>query len=216
MMSQDSSLLETWRSFAARRRIKLNRIILIVVLLFLTHPRIRVFFWFGFAIALAGALLRVWAKVAPSWRTLNPGSPSGADFSLTTLLSGGPYRMVRHPAYLGTMIEALGIWVACFSFSKMFSWIAFGIFLLFYFFFIYKESIILEEDALSLRWPAQWENYSSVTPALIPTRDSLARLGWPDWRRLDWGELESTREWKNFLACIGVFALLWLKLIYRI
>ncbi|MEK7288028.1 MAG: hypothetical protein AAB091_05670 [Elusimicrobiota bacterium] len=217
-LEQVSGFIESMRRLAARRRINLNRIVLVFVLVFLTRPRNRVFFILGLTVALAGALLRIWARISPGWRRESlPGAPaSPAGVSLMKTLSSGPYRIVRHPMYLGTMIEAVGIWVSCFSFGRMFSALFLGVFLALYFFFVYKEAVLIEEEELLVRWPLEWQDYSAVTPALIATKESLRFLVWPDWSALDWKNIETTREWKNFLAYLGVFAFLWFKLVYKI
>ena len=75
------------RQFAVRRRVILNRLFFVLILLFLAHPRNRTFFGLGFLVGLVGSLLRVWAK-----GTLVKGG--------ATLTIAGPYRFFRHPIYI--------------------------------------------------------------------------------------------------------------------
>ena len=66
-----------------------------------------------FAVAGAGLVLRSRAELGPAWSFV-PKADQG-----TGLVTTGPYRLVRHPIYLGlsmlTMGEALafGSWLAC-------------------------------------------------------------------------------------------------------
>ncbi|MBI4667831.1 MAG: hypothetical protein HY747_01395 [Elusimicrobia bacterium] len=190
------------RNLAARHRVRLNRVVFVLILVVLSHPRIRFVFAFGFIIALIGATLRLWASLIP------PNEPDG-------LITNGPYRFVRHPMYLGTMIEACGVWLACFSFRYFFSFVLFGIILGSYMLFVYKEAILIEEEELSQRWPSQWEAYISRTPILLPAKTALTGLKNFNRQMLDLSRLEK-KEWKNYLACIGVFAFLWFKLVYKL
>ncbi|MBI4368694.1 MAG: hypothetical protein HY547_00535 [Elusimicrobia bacterium] len=200
-MSRAEIAMNRLRQTAIKRRIKLNRVMLAALLLFMTHPRSHVFFFFGLMIALAGSLLRLWARLA-------------LDDAGGELQQSGPYQIVRHPLYLGTILQAVGMWVACFSFRKVFSFGLLGFILVAYFLFIYKEAILLEEEGLSLRWPKNWDCYMMETPALIPKADFLDRLDWSHWRWSKIMDMPDSRELRNFMACLGAFAVLWLKLIY--
>ena len=116
---------QSLRQLAARHRIRLNRVVLAFVLIILSHPLSRIFFAVGFVIALLGALLRLWARLTCSLQ------PEG-------LITAGPYSVVRHPMYLGTLLEALGMWMACFSFRRPISFALLGLGLGAYFLFVYK------------------------------------------------------------------------------
>jgi protein-S-isoprenylcysteine O-methyltransferase Ste14 len=77
------------------------------------------------------------------------------------LATDGPYRFVRHPAYLGMTIALLGATIA------MRSWPA--ILVLFFLFLpseIYRAK--LEEQALARKFGPQWESYAEQTPFLLP------------------------------------------------
>ncbi len=54
--------------------------------------------WIGLAVAMAGALFRIWA--------------SGHIDKGKVLAQGGPYALTRNPLYLGSFVMALGVLVA--------------------------------------------------------------------------------------------------------
>lgn len=191
------------QEFAVRRRIKLNRVILVFILVFLAHPKNHIFFGVGFMAGLIGALIRIWSKVIME--------PSGGGLPNT-----GPYRLVRHPMYLGTIAQGLGIWAACLSFGRFFSFCFLGVVLAIYFLVVYREAIVVEEERLAERSPQEWEEYVARTPALIPRKESLTHFSWSDIGQLDFRRLKHSTEGRNFLALLGVFAFLWFKLVYRL
>ncbi|MBI2070106.1 MAG: isoprenylcysteine carboxylmethyltransferase family protein [Elusimicrobia bacterium] len=203
MDNKSATFLERLSRWAVPRRITLNRAVLFVVLVVLTHPRNRIFFAAGLALALAGAVLRIWARVTP------PDRPGG-------LVMKGPYQLVRHPMYLGTALQAAGMWVACFGFRNFVSFAMLGLILGGYMLFVYKQAILLEEEEMMSQWAGEWEHYASRTPVFLPGKEAVKQLRWSSVGPLDFRRLEKFKEWKNFLACLGIFAFLWFKLVYRL
>jgi methyltransferase len=65
------------------------------------------FHWFapGLALFLLGAGLRVWciSTLGPSWNARARVDPG------LRIVTGGPYRLVRHPNYAGVLLELLGL-----------------------------------------------------------------------------------------------------------
>jgi protein-S-isoprenylcysteine O-methyltransferase Ste14 len=148
-------------------------------------------------------LIRVWSK-----GTLNP--------VVANLEVSGPYRFVRHPMYLGTVLEALGVWIACASFGWAFMFFFLGFLLLSYFLFVYKEAILIEEETLYKNFRGSWSQYAREVPAFIPKRSTLCAWKVEDLGSFHWENFEHSREWRNFIAFVGVFVFLWLKLVYRL
>lgn len=62
-------------------------------------------FWFGLALFLAGEGLRLWCIVTlgGSWNARARVDPG------LRVVSHGPYRFVRHPNYLGVLLELVGL-----------------------------------------------------------------------------------------------------------
>ena len=88
--------MDSWGKFAQKIRVPAGTLLGVFFLL-LMHPSIRSL-WIGGIIALAGALLRVWA--------------AGHIEKGRVLAQGGPYALTRNPLYLGSFFMALGILVA--------------------------------------------------------------------------------------------------------
>jgi len=63
------------------------------------------FFWGGLALFLAGEALRVWciASLGPSWNARAKVDPG------LSVVAHGPYRFLRHPNYLGVLLELVGL-----------------------------------------------------------------------------------------------------------
>jgi protein-S-isoprenylcysteine O-methyltransferase Ste14 len=88
--------MDSWGKLAQKIRVPAGTLLGVVFLL-LMHPSIRSL-WIGGIIALASALLRIWA--------------AGHIEKGRVLAQGGPYALTRNPLYLGSFFMALGILVA--------------------------------------------------------------------------------------------------------
>jgi protein-S-isoprenylcysteine O-methyltransferase Ste14 len=76
------------------------------------------------------------------------------------LITDGPYRHIRHPRYLGGMIQGIGL-------SLLFrSWI--GLALTFLFIVIVSFRIKDEEALMSREFGEEWETYCKKSWRLIP------------------------------------------------
>jgi protein-S-isoprenylcysteine O-methyltransferase Ste14 len=110
---------------------------------------------FGLPISLAGLALRAWA--------------AGYLAKNQQLATGGPYAYVRNPLYLGTLLVAAGLAIACRSA---------GLAILFVcvFIFIYLPVIMLEEQHLGDLFP-DFEQYAATVPPLFPYRKPKSSHG---------------------------------------
>jgi len=124
---------------------------------------------------LAGALIRFWAR---------------GHFVKGQLLTTGPYAIVRHPLYLGSLLVIAGVLV---QLNDRFFNLGIIVPLVIVF---YGAAIIFEERSLEKRFGRQWQLYKAKTPAIIPSLQN-----WPvrryiqkwDWRvYLTTGELWAT------------------------
>ncbi|MCL5428481.1 MAG: isoprenylcysteine carboxylmethyltransferase family protein [Chloroflexi bacterium] len=111
----------------------------------------------GFTLILLGIALFVWAH-----RTLGTGYTGHASVKAEqTLVQTGPYRFVRHPAYLGYLLMALGIALGYWSLAGL---VAVLVFLLPSLAF----RITVEEKMLAAHFGKEHEDYSKITKRLIP------------------------------------------------
>ena len=77
------------------------------------------------------------------------------------LVTGGPFRYVRHPAYLSMILELTALALLCNArFSLLFALLAFPP--------VMFLRIYLEEGALVEKFGTAYSRYQSHTPALIP------------------------------------------------
>jgi protein-S-isoprenylcysteine O-methyltransferase Ste14 len=112
--------------------------------------------WLGIVVALTGALLRWWAN-----RVL------GAFYTRTlkvtenqTIIREGPYRVIRHPGYLGSILMWSGVAAATAN------WIVLSVVLVVMFgVYIYRIQI---EEKMLLATNAGYEAYRKQTWRLIP------------------------------------------------
>jgi protein-S-isoprenylcysteine O-methyltransferase Ste14 len=111
----------------------------------------------GIAIAWLGVLLRIWAV----WSL-------GRFFQRDVMIQndhvvwrGGPYRLLRHPAYAGTLISYLGFGLAIGSWVGAFVWVAIvaaG----------YVPRIRVEEAELTRALGDSYRDYARSTARLVP------------------------------------------------
>jgi len=110
----------------------------------------------GLTIVGVGMALVVWAAFRIRLGMLGEVEPAQGG-----LVKRGPYRLVRHPVYLGMTIALCGIPVA------LRSWLGLiGVLLLFLPSEIYRAR--LEERALFRRFGSEWVEYATRTGFLLP------------------------------------------------
>lgn len=113
--------------------------------------------WSGIVAMLAGLVLRVWAlRVLGSFytRTLRTAPEQH-------LITGGPYRLVRNPGYLGDLLFWPGAGVATSN------WITLAA-IVFPMLRAYVSRIQAEEAMLADAFPQEFQDYTSRTWRLIP------------------------------------------------
>jgi protein-S-isoprenylcysteine O-methyltransferase Ste14 len=111
----------------------------------------------GLLVVLFGAFLFIWAR-----RVL--GHFYSGHVSVIEgqrLVQHGPYRIIRHPAYLGYLLISLGISL---GFSSLSGFAAVGFILLPS--VVYRLSV--EDRLLAEHFGDQWRDYCKRVPALIP------------------------------------------------
>lgn len=120
-------------------------------------PRNSMLEWTGAALAAAGVGLFVWAR-----RTLRAAySGHLAVTHEQTLVQSGPYRIIRHPAYLGYLLMSLGV---CLGYSSLYGLISIPVLLLPG--LVYR--IRVEDRLLEQHFQEQFRAYARRTARLIP------------------------------------------------
>lgn len=110
----------------------------------------------GMVIVFLGMSLVIWAATHIKGAFLGEVEPR-----LNLIVKDGPYRVVRHPVYLGMTIALLGVTVSLRSWPGLI-----GVFLLFLPSEIYRAR--LEEKALARKFGSNWENYAAQTGFILP------------------------------------------------
>ena len=101
----------------------------------------------GLILIVGGTSIRFWAR---------------GYFVKGSLFTTGPYGIVRHPLYLGSLLVVVGV---LFQLNGWFNWaLVLPVFAVFH-----AAAIIHEERSLGRRFDRQWHLYRVNTPALIPS-----------------------------------------------
>ena len=140
----------------------------------------------GFALALAGEALRIWA--------------SGHIEKTRVLATGGPYAHTRNPLYLGSTLMAAGILVAAAS-----PWAALAGAI--YFLAFYPAAIRGEAAFLAGRFPEAYASWASAVPLFVPR----LRPAGPRASRFSWDRVQLNREWRTALAIPVALAVIWAR-----
>jgi protein-S-isoprenylcysteine O-methyltransferase Ste14 len=130
----------------------------------------RVILGFGTALAAAAALIRSWAEAY-----LHSSVVHDAKMHSDVLTADGPYRYVRNPLYLGTVLLALGLGSMASRFG--FAIIVAGIPVIVY------RLILREETGLLASQGQSYREYFKLVPRLIPALHPRVPFGGarPDW-----------------------------------
>jgi protein-S-isoprenylcysteine O-methyltransferase Ste14 len=140
----------------------------------------------GLLPALLGEALRLWA--------------SGHIEKTRALATGGPYAHTRNPLYLGSVLIASGVAVACAS-----PWCV--ALLAAYLAAFYPAVIREEESFLRQRFPEAYPAWAAEVPLFLPR--PLARG--PRSSRFSWARVGANREWRTALALPLLALLLYLR-----
>ena len=130
---------------------------------------------------------------------------SGFVLKNKELSTTGPYAFVRHPLYTGNIMILIGL---CLINGFFWSFVTAFIFLWFY----YPTAIEYEDRKLKSLFPDTWEEWASMTPALMPKIDLNGKI----FSRLD------LRSWSlkkslvaNYEPVIVVYVLVWVFIVLQ-
>jgi protein-S-isoprenylcysteine O-methyltransferase Ste14 len=128
---------------------------------------------------LVGVFIRIWA--------------AGHLRKEQVLTTGGPYRFIRNPLYLGSFFIAIG-----FTLLTASIWIF--LLVLIYFLFCYIPVIRFEEGILREKFPEEFNQYSATVPAFYPS--VLAYVGST---QFSWQQTMRNREYSAVLGVVVFF-----------
>jgi protein-S-isoprenylcysteine O-methyltransferase Ste14 len=142
----------------------------------------------GLPLVVLGETARLWA--------------SGHIEKTLRLATGGPYAHSRNPLYVGSLLLALGVAVACAS-----PWVVLAVAL--YFVAFYPAVMREEADFLRKKFPeyARWE-------AEVPLFRPRLTPGGPRESRFEWARVRVNREWRTAAALPLVAALLYVRSLF--
>lgn len=130
---------------------------------------------------------------------------SGFVLKNKELSTTGPYAFMRHPLYTGNIMILIGL---CLINGFFWSFVTAFIFLWFY----YPTAIEYEDRKLKSLFPDTWEEWASMTPALMPKMDLNGKI----FSRLD------LRSWSlkkslvaNYEPVIVVYVLVWVFIVLQ-
>lgn len=129
-----------------RRNRRTLGIPLVIIALWLSHFD-RYYLWPSLILVVVGEGLRIWA--------------AGHLQKDKTLTTGGPYRWIRNPLYLGSFLIALGF---CLVAGSLWIWILVAA----YFVLCYLPVIRYEEIFLAEKFPEDYPKYAEAVPGLYP------------------------------------------------
>jgi protein-S-isoprenylcysteine O-methyltransferase Ste14 len=137
----------------------------------------------GLVLACLGEALRIWA--------------SGHIEKTKRLATGGPYAHSRNPLYVGSLLIALGVAVACAS-----PWVVLAVAV---YFLAFYPAVMREEAAfLAEKFQEEYVVWEAAVPLFWPR---LAPNG-PRASHFDWARVRANREWRTALALPALAALL--------
>ncbi len=137
----------------------------------------------GFPLALAGEAVRIWA--------------SGHIEKTKWLATGGPYAHSRNPLYLGSLLIALGVAVACAS-----PWVVLAVAV--YLVAFYPSVMREEASFLAGKFPVEYSHWADAVPLFWPR---LAPGG-ERTSQFEWRRVRMNREWRTAAALPLLAALL--------
>lgn len=144
----------------------------------------------GFIFVILGTLLRMSAR----------GYKKAVSQQSSALVTGGPYKLVRNPMYLGTFLVGVG-----FIFPLFPLWTIAIFSAVFYLRFVVE--IRKEQKFLHTAFGKQYEEYCRMVPAFIPTITSVGRVTFKE--VFPWKYLWTTKEKYGLLYLPALNVLFW-------
>ncbi len=178
-------IIRKWRRFAAHNRVRVTIILGLLYLAFSVPTANGL--WVGSVLVAVGQGIRFWA--------------AGFLEKNVRLASGGPYRFVRHPLYLGSFVMGLGLVIV----AAAAIWWLVAYLLLFIGFFL--PAIHVEELHLQSIFGAEYQDLMVEVPGLIPRPFRLSVGTAPPVSSFSWRRVVANRESRSAAAMAALIAL---------
>jgi protein-S-isoprenylcysteine O-methyltransferase Ste14 len=179
-------LSRRWRRWAAHNRVRVTMVLGLVYVAY-SVPTLNGLLAGGALIA-AGQAIRFWA--------------AGHLDKNIRLARGGPYRIVRHPLYMGSFLMGLGLAVAV---EDPVVWAAVYL-LLFLGFFV--PAIHVEELRLQSIFGAEYQDFMVDVPALLPRLSSPSSPpAAPSTSSFSWRRVLGNREARSMVAMVALIGM---------
>ena len=186
-------LASRWRTWASHHRVHVG-IVFALLYVALSRPapaRLLV----GALIVAAGESVRVWA--------------CGYLVRNEVLTRDGPYALVRHPLYVGTLLIGAGL-----GLLTQYPLVWLGAFAVLYLGF-YLPAMYVEELRLQSLFGAEYQEYMEEIPRLVPRLHRAE--GWPgenrERERFSWARARGNREMRTVAVMIALIIVQALKLL---
>jgi protein-S-isoprenylcysteine O-methyltransferase Ste14 len=138
------------------------------------------------AVVTIGEAIRIWA--------------AGHLRKEQVMTTGGPYRMIRNPLYLGSFLIAIGF---CLIAGSFWVWLI----VVGYFLFCYIPVVRYEESLLREKFPAEYPPYAAAVPAFYPTRQLYGNRS----TRFSWNQVLENKEYNAVLGILlGYILIIWI------
>lgn len=182
-----------WRAWASHHRVHVG-ILFALLYVAVSRPDPQRLL-LGAAIVATGEAIRVWA--------------CGYLVRNEVLTRDGPYALVRHPLYVGSLLIGVGLAVLA---QYALVWLA--AFLALYLGF-YLPAMYVEELRLQSLFGAEYQEYMEEVPRLVPRLGR--RAGWPEERRtaesFSWERAMRNREMRTVVVMAALILVQALKLL---
>ncbi len=165
-----------------RRHRRTAAIPLVLLVLYLAHFD-KTYFFCSYFLIVSGEILRIWA--------------AGHLQKEKILTTGGPYRWIRNPLYLGSFLIALGFYLIMDS-----RWILPVIFV--YFGLFYYPVVRHEEKILGEKFPDEYPPYADAIPAFYP---ALRKWLYPT-THFSFQQMVKNKEYNAILGILMAYAYL--------
>lgn len=180
-----------WRAWVVRHRVHFGIAVALLYVAFSRPSPTR--FWIGAGLVVMGEAIRVWA--------------CGHLIRNKVLTRGGPYSLIRHPLYAGSLLIGVGLGTLA---DNWLLWL--GAFLLLYL-TMYLPAMYVEELRLQSLFGAEYQEYMDEVPRLLPR---LQRR--PEWpadsqppTRFSIDLVLANKELRTVVVMLALVALQWLK-----